>query len=324
MNTPEEVYAHYEDLFKKLFGAAFKKDVLNFIATILRFDGMFIGHWDPLEEAKDSFRDFPTILEEAQGNGNRKQEIKISLLMYCHSIEMTEVQNVLANLLRVLSGKPFKMRPLWNEEFMKKRKKSKEIFFQPPGLTSKFKQLKKMASDAGENNLTDALNEIFNSDLRNSFSHSDYCIDLKKEKYRFREGGPGRELDLSYVEEVMVKAFAFYDAFFTVWEASLHQITGLPHYLKTTDYDILELLVENGRLYGFALHHSDDTKSVFERHPESVNCQNFFFTDEGFGIAMGDTAKFRKGWYLEGEEVIDFKKLNEDRPLAKINSKDAS
>ena len=126
--TPDQkLYIHYEKLFKDIFSSAFEKDLLSFIATILRFDGMFFGHWDPLEESKDTFRDFLRILEQEQKNGNRKEELKISLLLYCHSIEMTQVQNVIANLLGILSGSVFKMRPLWDDEFRKKRRKSKSL-----------------------------------------------------------------------------------------------------------------------------------------------------------------------------------------------------
>ena len=66
--------------------------------------------------------------------------------MYCHAIEMTQVHQVIANLLRICGGQQFKFKALWDEKFMKARKKDKKIFFRPPSLGSKLSQLKDVES----------------------------------------------------------------------------------------------------------------------------------------------------------------------------------
>ncbi len=310
MDNVNEIQKRYGEIIEDIFLTAFKANAFHFLATILRFDGMFFGHWDPLEESKETFADLSVLLEEADKSGKRKREIKIALLMYCHAIEMTQVHQIIANLLRICGGKPFKFRALWDEKFMQQRKKDKSLFFKPPSLGNKRRQLKELAKNAGKYEIGEVFDEIFNLKIRNSFSHSDYCIDLEEKVYRNREGGPAQQMKLEDLDMILNKTFAFYSEFFRVLEAWHYQAAKMPKFHKFPDYEVLELLVEQGKLYGFNIHHSDGTKSVFERTPHKVNLGNFDILDEGIGVVLGELDKLKKGWYVGDEEITDFEAYN--------------
>lgn len=306
----DEVQKHYGGVIEDVFSEAFKKNTFHFLATILRFDGMFIGHWDPLEESKETFSDLSVLMKEADESGERKREIKIALLMYCHAIEMTQVHQIIANLLRICGGKQFKFRALWDEKFMKTRKKAKSIFFKPPSLGAKVKLLKQLATDAKKKEVDSIFDEIFNLEVRNSFSHSDYCIDLEESVYRYVGGGPGQQMKLEDLDMLLNKNFIFYSEFFRALEAWHYETAKMPKFHKFPDYDVLELLFDKRRLLDFHIHHSNGSKSTFERTERKVNLCNFEILDEGIGVFVGDLGKLRKGWYVGEEEITDFEKLN--------------
>lgn len=308
--TLDEVQKHYGTVTEDLFLDAFKKNTFHFLATILRFDGMFFGHWDPLEESKETFSDLSELLKEADKSGNRKREIKVALLMYCHAIEMTQVHQIIANLLRLSGGKQFKFRALWDETFMKIRKKGKSLFFRPPSLGAKLKLLKQLATDAKKDEVSQIFDEIFNLVIRNSFSHSDYCIDLEEGFYRYIEGGPAQQIKLEELDELLNKTFIFYGEFFRVLEGWHYEAAKMPKFHRFPDYDVLELLSENGKLFGFHIHHSNGSKSTFERTSRKVNLCNFDILDEGIGVFVGDLGKLKKSWYVGEEEIKDFEELN--------------
>jgi len=307
----DEIQKHYGIVLESLFLGAFKNNAFHFLSTILRFDGMFIGHWDPLEESKETFSDLTELLKKANESGNRKREITIALLMYCHAIEMTQVHQIIANLLRLAGGKQFKFRALWDEEFMKNRKKAKSIFFKPPSLGAKLKLLKQLATDAKKDEVVQIFDEIFNLGIRNSFSHSDYCIDLEEGFYRHIEGGPAQQIKLEELDEILNKTLIFYSEFFRVLEGWHYEAAKMPKFHKFPDYDVLELLSEDGKLFGFHIHHSNGSKSTFERTSRKVNLCNFEILDEGIGVFVGNLEELKKAWYVGNEEIKDFKELNE-------------
>src|SRR6266511_2341514 len=163
--------SHYRKQYIKLFEDLFKKALgegdFNFILTILRVDGISLGYWDTLEEAKETIQDFSKILRVASRQKNEKRVWKLALTIYCHSVEMNEAHTIIANLLRIVAGKPFSARPLWTDRILK-RKTSNYI---PPSATVKVKMIKELAYESGSGEFAKAIEDIYSDEVRNSFSH---------------------------------------------------------------------------------------------------------------------------------------------------------
>jgi hypothetical protein len=302
MPNEQEVYREeYKHYLMGLFSDAWKNDPLSFIYTLLRVTGVHYGHWDPYVEMLRAFDDYNSILNFANTQGGNTS-LRIALLMYCQSIEMSAVHEVLANLLRCKGGRQFVVRPFI--DLQKSKGKNVPFTYIPPSANSKIKRLKQMALEVNDNNFKDIIDSFYDDQVRNSFVHSDYC--LTDSEYRWTEGGPPASKSLDYISEIITRSFAFYEALFQTWGSWLQWFKKHPRYIKLPQYEVLELITNENGLYGFAIHFSNGNKAYFERHDDYVDSRNLTLNHDGtVNFFVGDLAGLERAWKVDGQYWSD-------------------
>jgi hypothetical protein len=289
-----------------LFQSAWERMPFDFICTVLRVSGIHYGYWDPLEESYQAFDDYNPILQRAIEEQNEKVSIRIGMLIYCHTVEITAVHELLANLLRCRGGKPFIIAP-----FKKIHKPRKENFLHsvPPSARAKYAEIKKVADELGDVYLPSIINSFFDDRVRNAFVHADYC--LTEDEFRWTEGGPASSVQLNYISEIITRAFAFHEEFFAAYRSWRRGFTNLPRFYKMPQYEVLELLTNDKELYGFKVHFSNGTSARYERYPDQVDAVNISFEkDRTVNFMVGNLDELDPVWKVNGKPVSDWEELN--------------
>lgn len=310
----QEYSAYLLDLFQR----AHEKVGFDFILTLLRFDGMSYGMWDPMVEADEALGDFSEMIREAgKDEARAKRLIRLNLLVYCHATEMSAPYEILYNVLRCVKGEQYRMRP-FSHLAIPKKKKQKSILreFRPPSPKAKIGELRKMCNSIGEPKLIQIFDSFFREDIRNAFYHSDYCIDLDERCLNITEVQFGRRIPLDELNEVLTRAFAFYESFFRTYYGMRKAMTKVRRFHRWPRYEVLELLSSKDEgLYGFTVHISNGTQCTFERHKDRVIAQNVMFEDEGLSLQVGILDDLREEWLVRGEpyrEPMDRDRYNEN------------
>lgn len=309
----QEYSAYLSDLFQR----AHKRGGFDFVLTLLRFDGMSFGMWDPMVEADEALMDFSEMIREAATDETKgKRVIRLNLLLYCHATEMSAPYAILYNVLRCANGEKYRMRP-FSHLATPKSKKRTGIFreFRPPSPKAKIGELRKICNSMGEHKLVEIFDSFFREDVRNAFYHSDYCIDLNDRCFNITEVQFGRRIPLDELNQILTKTFAFYEAFFRAYYGMRLAMRKVRRFHRWPRYEVLELLSnEDEGLYGFTVHISNGTQCTFERHKDRVIAQNVMFEDEGLSLQVGILDDLREEWLVRGEpyrEPMDRDRYNE-------------
>lgn len=300
----EVIQRDYEEKLVGLFQDALKKEPFGFICTMLRVSGIHFGHWDPLEESKEAFEDLRALLKESAASGTPKSSLRIGLLMYCHAVEMSAVHEMLMNLLRCRNGQPFIIKPF--RALVIQKKKGNAII---PSAAKKFSELKKFALSTGEPHLASCIDGFFDDRIRNSFSHSDYCI--AENSYRWTEAGHADQMPFQELNEKLTRASAFFETFFRIHQGALRDLASSPRYLQMPNYEVLELLSKDEELYGFKIHFSNGSSAHYTRVPGRVEAVNVMFeTDGTINYMCGMLNELVQAWKVNGSIVTDWNEIN--------------
>ena len=298
-----EEYASY--LFA-LFTKAFVKSPFDMVCTLLRVSGIQDEKWDPFEESLDAFKDYNWLLKQAKDAPTSYGEWRIGLLMYCQAVEMTAIHAMLANIFRCLQGKKYHLNPLGH---LGRSNKKKAFSWVPPSANVKFNYLKKVADGSGENKLSEYVDSFFYNDVRNAFSHSDYV--LTEKHFRWTEGGLPQQVDLEALDIFISNAQEFYSAFWFCHEQHLKNFIKLKKYHKWPQHEVLELLNDGNKLYGFNIHFSNGTKATFSRTESGVDCRNITIENDGsINFFVGLISDLKPVWKVNGVPVVDWEALN--------------
>jgi len=299
----EDYYKYLNELFVK----AFSKRPFDTICSLLRIGGGSDANWEPFEESRKAFDDYDWLLEKSKKERNISCSLRIGLLMYCQAVEMSTPHEILANILRCNNNLPYVYDPF---EKMKVRKKY-GLSYRPPSATSKFKELKRLALEAGDTNLNQIIDTFFDDKVRNAFSHSDYII--TDSHFRYTEGQPATEIELKEIEKKINSCFNYYSSFMSLHRHWLLKLRKLKKYHKFPNYEVLELLSsEEEGLYGFNMHFSNGSKSTFKRRSSGVDSLNLFIEETGqLNFMVGYTDKLEPVWKINGQPVDDWDKINE-------------
>lgn len=297
----DKIYSEYENYFSTLFANAHRgATVLDYLCSLLRVSGASYGHWDPFVEADEALTDFSGLLEREFIAGNQKLSIRLGLLIYCHATEMAAPYEILGNLLRCKQGKHFQWDPFFHLRKRDKKDFTKHIL---PSPKRKIKFLEEEARSAGEEELIEIIRSFYDDELRNAFYHSDYCI--TEDEFRIASG-VGNSFSLDEVSLKLVKCFAFYNAFFAVYKAAKLAIdTSERKVFKMPEYDVLEVLTDSvDGLYGFKIHHSNGTYSIYERRKDRSHSLNLSVGEkEGISCFVGDLDALENKWKINGKDL---------------------
>lgn len=300
-------YLHYLD---HLFGRAARAGGFDYLCTLLRVEGIKSGHWDAFVESEEAAMDFSKILRGINRTKDTKRALRLGLLIYCHSIEISAIYEILANFLRCIQGKVCSMYPFAHLVKVAKGKKptlfAKRIL---PKLKDKIHHLRELAQNCGEERLIEILDSFFRNDIRNAFYHSDYAI--SDEEFRIIEGRePGKQsISLEELSEILTRCFAFYSAFFICYNSVKRSLTQGKRFHRWANYEVLEILSENNELTGFKVHFPTGSYAMFERKKyKGTTGLNLMRLEEGVQLNVGDIEKYRNAtdWLVDGKPFDEY------------------
>ncbi len=291
------------DFLSDLFWGAFRKAPFEVLCAVLRVSGMQDADWDPFEESKSAFEDYNALLRLDAATLSSAGRWRIGLLMYCQAVEMTAPQEFLANLLRVLGGQKYHIKPFGS---LGRTNKKKAFSWVPPSAPVKYRELKRLAAKCNESVLCDYIDQFFNEDIRNAFSHSDYV--LSGEHFRWTESGLAQQLSLDVVNLTVRNCLRFFSGLLWLHNQVLTDLRTLPRFHKWPNYEVLELLSDAERLYGFSVHFSNGEKATYSRTEKGVECTNVLFERDGsINFMVGLLDALRPEWKVNGrpyEEAV--------------------
>jgi hypothetical protein len=290
--TEQEFFDYFSDLFWRAFHAR----PFDALCALLRPSGMQDAHWDPFEESFEAFEDYNALMRYSRRELSEGAAWRLGLLMYCQAVEMTAPQEFLANLLRALVGSKYHVKPFGS---LGRSRKNQPFSWIPPSAPMKYRELKKLADAAGETALTNYIDQFFDEDVRNAFSHSDYI--LAPEHFRWTESGVAQQMHLDQLNILVTNCFHFFSTLLGLHKMLLRDLVQLPRYHKWPQYEVLELLSNEAGLYGFRVHFSNGAKATYARTPDGVDCTNVIFDSDGsINFMVGLLDDLRAVWLIDG------------------------
>jgi hypothetical protein len=284
------------DYLSDLFWAAFDKSPFEVICAMLRVSGMQDADWDPFEESKVAFEDYNAILRFEDAVLSSAGRWRVGLLMYCQAVEMTAPQEFLANLLRILNGEKYHIKPFGS---LGRANKKKIFSWVPPSAPVKYRELKRLANQCNQMALCNYIDQFFNEDVRNAFSHSDYVF--SGNQFRWTECGLPQQLPVDVVNLITQNCYRFFSALLWLHSRVLVDLRALPRFHKWPNYEVLELHSDSDRLYGFSVHFSNGSKATYSRTERGIECTNILFESDGsINFMVGLVNELRPEWKVNG------------------------
>lgn len=163
----------------RLFRRACDADEFEYACALLRVRGMEEPGWDPLEETLTLHADLTGLLAVPLRGDTR---IRLALLLWCHLLEAKEVHGVVENMLGIVGGDRFHVRPF---DHLRRDKI-------PPSARAVVEHVVRHAREVHEPEVADVLDGIFDDQVRNAFFHSDYTLhdgEFRSRGARFHSGG---------------------------------------------------------------------------------------------------------------------------------------
>lgn len=252
------------DFFSDLFWSAFRAAPFEVLCAVLRVSGMQDADWDPFEESQAAFEDYNALLRLDADTLSAAGRWRIGVLMYCQAVEVTAPQEFLANLLRVLGGEKYHIKPFGS---LGRTNKKKVFSWVPPSAPVKYRELKRLAARCNQPALSDYIDQFF----RNAFSHSDYV--LSGQHFRWTESGLAQQLSLDAVNLTVRNGFRFFCVLLWLHNRVLTDLKTLPRFHKWPNYEVLELLSDGARLHGFSVHFSNGRRQRTHAPKRALNAQ---------------------------------------------------
>ena len=298
----------YLSYLTHLFTRAANTDGFEYLCTILRVEGISSGHWDAFVESEETLFDFSKLLRMASTMRKEKRAFRVALFLYSHSTEMSAPYEIFANLLRCCQGKRYVMYPF---SHLVKSPKKKKIFAKRdlPYPIQKINHIKELAAVCNEDKLGQIFGSFFRNDVRNTFFHSDYTI--SEDEFRIIQGaGIGRRvIPLEELGDIMSRCFAFYSAFFIMYNKARKDLARGKQFHRWPNYEVLELLSEGEELTGVKIHFPNNTYAMFERKKyEGTMALNLMCREEGVQLNIGDIQKYNEAdnWFVGGKPFDEY------------------
>jgi hypothetical protein len=196
---------------------------------------------------------------------------------------------LLANLLRLRLGQKYNMSPFRDLQRHIGKKGALPKFKLATPL-QKIRRLKELAGVANFPEISIALEEIYDSAIRNAVYHSNYAL----HKSELRLPGSFRHskrrdcltpvVELDELVEIVNNAFAFYSALLALYERARTLLGDFINAFLPFDQHykgLLELIFESDKLVGFRAYWPNGTLSEYTRTDQGCNGQNLYFNPDG-------------------------------------------
>ncbi len=292
-NIQDQFYPEYKKYFEHLFVRARDAGGLDYIYTLLRVSGVQDGGWDSFVEAEESLLDLSGVLRELDNNGREKTSLRLALLLYCHSIEMSAPYQIFYNLLQCCQPKNYISMPFFemnkNGKVMQKYPKNKIV------------SLEQEAKKIGEEELIAHITSFYDNNIRNAFFHSDYTIE---DDFKICEARPVQRIKRDILLEKIKRCFAFYQAFMDTYREAKIAYIPVEKIYPLKNFDVFELLVDDKEgLVGFKRHYprDDGMYGYYERRKDRVRGLNFMIEDVGIQFYCGLLSEIKNVHMMNGE-----------------------
>lgn len=160
----------YEEMMLKCLNAVDKLYVhaksvseFEFVASLLRVDGLRDAGWDTFETIQDVFRTFNFLKNKCEN----RQSAYLALFVYGLIFEASEPYEILANLLNTVEGRSYNI-----NNFPDQPDQYGRLLSQHPN--AKIDQLKKRAKKMGHD--LSFFDDFTDSKLRNAIFHCEYTV----------------------------------------------------------------------------------------------------------------------------------------------------
>ena len=166
-----------DEILRPLFQKAKEVDEFEFCCTLLRIRGMESSGWDPLQESDQLTHQLLSLISSPLID---RLKIRLLLFLYCHLTEMSDLYNLVGNLLKVIKGERYSMNP-----YIGQLHKSKKEARYP---MAKIERLAEWSNEVGQPEVGDMFLKFFVKQVRNAFYHSDYII--TNDSFNIKHGEP--------------------------------------------------------------------------------------------------------------------------------------
>lgn len=192
----KEALIKYFNTFGPLFEKAKSKSEFEYIITLLRFRGLQDPGWDAWKNTLEAIDGITKLLKRIKDFRIRKH---LSLWLYCHIVEASEPYEIIANLINIVDG----------GRFIKNNFPDNARGI-PKSPSQKINKLTVMSNNINIPDLIFPFNDVFNREIRNAISHSDYAI--YNGEVRLPKGG-GKVYSQEEIQSLVNKALAYFDTF---------------------------------------------------------------------------------------------------------------
>lgn len=187
--TPDPI-----QIFQRLFAEARAKDEFEYCCALLRIRGIEGPGWDPTGE---SFALTQQLAALVQAPLDRRLALRLSLFLYCHVTEMSDLYAVPANMCRILQGERYNLDPI------PRLPPSPKLSPGDP-RSEQIVKLATLARAVGHPDLADLYETFFIRQVRNAFYHSDYALgtdslNMRRGEFVNLDGIGSYSIPLSYL-----------------------------------------------------------------------------------------------------------------------------
>jgi hypothetical protein len=289
---------HYADILNSLFwDDAFNRIDLMFelVCTLVRANGMRDTGWDSYYESLAFLEDLKNLqlidLPIERFPKPDRTIARLALISYCHVTEMNFPYELLANLLRLRTGKKYSTEPLGHlaKPILGKKKVLKGI--KPASPEKKIKEVEKLSVEAGLADVGKVLRQIYDPVIRNAFYHSDYVLHDDGMRLlaglRFWKEQRGNKSLITFADlgEVTREAFAFHSALIMLYKRACRSFNNFRNKLLPFDSHykgLLEFTFDGDLLTGFRAFWPNGSISSFEREADGrSHARNLTFRADG-------------------------------------------
>jgi hypothetical protein len=183
------------------------------------------------------------------------------------------------------------------------RADKKRIFkWYPPSAKAKWAKIRDMAVQANKAHLVRLIDNVYDDTVRNAFSHSDYVIGA--EHFRWTEGGLPGHMPLEKLNILISNSFSFFGVFMAVRERRRALAGEMPRYHRWPNFEVFEILKNDGKIEGFRVHFSNGSSARFHRRPEGVDLINVTIQPDGtINFMVGLVNALGPRYMVDGQEV---------------------
>jgi hypothetical protein len=299
---------HYANVLNDLFDPTPHMNsirIFEFVCALVRTGGLELGGFDPWYESKAIIDDMRNLSQLDLPNGRfpdpLKTRMRLALLAYCTLTEMDLPYVLVANLLRLRSGKKYHVEPFHDLAQKRPPKKGQALGkVIPPTPSQKIKRISDLAKKASMEPISAALEETHDAVLRNAVYHSDYVLHddrliiRKASRLSKKEGVYTPQIELDELEQLITNAFAFFSALFSLYERCRRSFDDFKNSFLPYDghyKGVMQFLFDgDGVLIGFRVYWPNGTTGEYARTKDACTGHNLSFDSDG-------SINFMVGWY---------------------------